>query len=91
MTRTPREMVSGYIDRMIAKAKGSWDTNGGTQYYKWEELKQEWDNKSNEIAEQKQLEESYKLAMEYIKNAGLSGDFSTWKRQRKGDDGKWGR
>ena len=78
MKRTPNEMVNDYIDRMTDKAKESWNINGGSRYYEWEEMKSEWKDYTSNMEELANARICIHNLKQYLKENGRTEDFQEW-------------
>lgn len=78
MKRTPREMVSDYIDRMTDQAKDSWTVSGGTRYYEWEKMRDEWNDYRTNMEEFDNAREQIRYLRSYLKETGRTEDYKEW-------------
>lgn len=78
MKRTPREMVNDYIDRMTDQAKDSWTVSGGTRYYEWEKMRDEWNDYRTNMEEFDNAKEQIRYLKSYLKETGRTEDYKEW-------------
>lgn len=78
MKRTPREMVNDYIDRMTDQAKDTWTVSGGTRYYEWEKMRDEWNDYRTNMEEFDNAREQIRYLRSYLKETGRTEDYKEW-------------
>lgn len=78
-----REKVKAFIDKNCAKEHDKMMDGMKHDLYAWEEIRDEFESRHAKDAEADELALDYSRAMEYLKQAGLKGDFETWRRGKK--------
>lgn len=78
MKRTPKEMVNDYIDRMTDQAKESWTVSGGTRYYEWDRMREEWNDYSSNMEELANAKQHIYYLKLYLKETGRTEDYKEW-------------